>query len=87
MFIELTSVYYDNNVRNYKTGKLFIKVSDIVSVTDKDDHIGTYWCRRIQLSSGKTYYVKESYKYIVDKMSALINLMYKCKEDEDNDWK
>lgn len=85
MFIELTSVYYDSNHRTYNKGKLFINVSDIVSVIEEDDYIGTYWCRRIILNNGKTYYVTESYKYIVDKMSAIVNLMYK--EGDSNDWK
>ena len=85
MFIELTSVYYDSNYHTHNKCRLFINVSDIVSVIDENNYIGTYWCRRIILNNGETYYVTESYNYILDKMSAIVNLMYK--EGDSNDWK
>ena len=85
MFIELTRVYYDSDYCRYVTGKLFIRATGIVSVTDADTRFGGYECRCIQSDNGKVHYVTDSYKSIVDKMSAIANLMYN--KEEDNDWK
>lgn len=85
MFIELTNVYYDQQIHCYITGKLFIRATGIVSVTDDNTYFGGYNCRCIQSDNGKVYYVIESYEDIVNKMSAVANLMYN--EEENNDWK
>lgn len=85
MFIKLTRVFYDTTIHGYITEMILIRSTNIVSVVDTHEYFGGYECRRIDLDNGKTHYVTESYEYIVNKMSAIANLMYN--EEEDNDWK
>ena len=70
MFIQLHEYYYDTHCHGYITRPLALNAEEISDfhATDEVDR-GYIDAVKISLKNGRTYYVKETYKEILEKIT------------------